>query len=684
MELFTLVAKFVADTKGFVNGVSKAKDTMDKGRSAGEKLEKTLGKVKDTMDKGRGAGEKLEKTLGKLKAAFAAVVSVAAIKKVADGLMGLAKAAANAGDRVDKQSQALGMSRKAYQEWDYILGQSGASIDSMGVSMKTLNAAILSGSAEAAEALDSIGLSAKSLGGMSQEQAFETVVKAFQRLPSSAKKSADAVKLFGRNGQELMPLLNTTTEGMDALRQEANALGMVMSDSMIDSGVKFGDSLDRMSKTAQGLKNVLGYGLQEGLTKIFDKVTQFMGQQETQDAIARFSLFLNRLGNATADGVSAVFDWLIEHSGDIEEAFGSVTSFFTDLLGFIEENGPIVAALGVLLGLVTGFFTPLRTTIILVGLIAANWGKIKTAAGEAKKAVTDFLDKKSEQGTNWIKERLQNLANDLSGFESNVDASRAKVRAFFNQGLPERFNTVVETVKTKWGEIKDSVSTTKEGIETFFGGGELNLDVPPWVASVLYVIRDAWNSITQAVNRAKNWVSNFIEKLDFKPPKWVSSVLGVVSGAFRQVVTWAQAAINKVREFFGVRDSGSISIPDTSGLTSDDMNERLNAWNDIDALWNNNGNGYATGLNRVPWDNFPARLHKGEAVLTRTEAEQWRSGGTQTVDAAAIGQAVASAVAQALSGMAVVMDGQTTGRVVAQTVGRELERASRAGRFAPV
>lgn len=256
------------------------------------------------------------------------------------------------------------------------------------------------------------------------------------------------------------------------------------------------------------------------------------------------------------------------------------------------------------------------------------------------------------------------------------------MRAFFNQGLPERFNTVVETVKTKWGEIKDSVSTAKEGFETFFGGGELNLDVPPWVASVLYVIRDAWNSITQAVNRAKNWVSNFIEKLDFKPPKWVSSVLGAVSGAFRQVVTWAQAAINKVREFFGVRDSGSISIPDTSGLTSDDMNERLNAWNDIDALWNSNG--YATGLKRVPWDNFPARLHKGEEVLTRTEAEQRRHGGTQTVDAAAIGQAVASAVAQALSGMGVIMDGQQVGRLTAQTVGRELERASRAGRFAPV
>lgn len=35
--------------------------------------------------------------------------------------------------------------------------------------------------------------------------------------------------------------------------------------------------------------------------------------------------------------------------------------------------------------------------------------------------------------------------------------------------------------------------------------------------------------------------------------------------------------------------------------------------------------GYATGLNYVPYDNFPAFLHKGEAVLTAAQAKAWRS-----------------------------------------------------------
>ena len=36
--------------------------------------------------------------------------------------------------------------------------------------------------------------------------------------------------------------------------------------------------------------------------------------------------------------------------------------------------------------------------------------------------------------------------------------------------------------------------------------------------------------------------------------------------------------------------------------------------------------GYATGLNYVPYDGFPAILHRGEAVLTAQEANDWRSG----------------------------------------------------------
>ena len=38
--------------------------------------------------------------------------------------------------------------------------------------------------------------------------------------------------------------------------------------------------------------------------------------------------------------------------------------------------------------------------------------------------------------------------------------------------------------------------------------------------------------------------------------------------------------------------------------------------------------GFATGIDYVPRDNYLARLHQGEAVLTRNEADAWRNGGS--------------------------------------------------------
>jgi len=42
------------------------------------------------------------------------------------------------GDNIDKMSQKIGMSRKAYQEWDYVMSQNGGSVESLKMGYKTL------------------------------------------------------------------------------------------------------------------------------------------------------------------------------------------------------------------------------------------------------------------------------------------------------------------------------------------------------------------------------------------------------------------------------------------------------------------------------------------------------------------------------------------------------------------
>ena len=41
-------------------------------------------------------------------------------------------------DEIDKMSAKIGISKKGFQEWRYVLGQNGMEIDKMQVGMKTL------------------------------------------------------------------------------------------------------------------------------------------------------------------------------------------------------------------------------------------------------------------------------------------------------------------------------------------------------------------------------------------------------------------------------------------------------------------------------------------------------------------------------------------------------------------
>ena len=94
----------------------------------------------------------------------------------------------------------------------------------------------------------------------------------------------------------------------------------------------------------------------------------------------------------------------------------------------------------------------------------------------------------------------------------------------------------------------------------------------------------------------------------------------------------------------------------------------------------------AVGLDYVPYDEYPAQLHEGEAVLTKAEAADWRRGSSaQAIDYNALGSAVGSAVREALSGIGLYTDdGTRIADMVTQRVSRNIAREAKNRRFAPV
>jgi phage-related protein len=215
----------------------------------GDETEKQL----DSIDK-KGGG--LGQTLGKIGKGAAVVGTAMAGAGVA--VMGMAKKASATADNVDKMSQKIGISRQAYQEWDFILSQSGASVDGLQMGVKTLSKAAFEASqgvSTYADNFDALGISVTDANGKmkDQETLLTETIQALSAMDDETKRTAIASELLGRSATELAPMLNAGAGAVEDMRAKAHELGLVLEDEAIDSGVNFTDTMDQLQRTLGAL-----------------------------------------------------------------------------------------------------------------------------------------------------------------------------------------------------------------------------------------------------------------------------------------------------------------------------------------------------------------------------------------------------------------------------------------------
>ena len=97
-------------------------------------------KAIDSLNKVNKKGEETGGKLGKIAGVGLKAGAAIGAGAIAGGaaLLGLAGNAAGTADRIDKLAAKSGLSKTAFQEWDYVMGQNGMSIEKMQTGMKTL------------------------------------------------------------------------------------------------------------------------------------------------------------------------------------------------------------------------------------------------------------------------------------------------------------------------------------------------------------------------------------------------------------------------------------------------------------------------------------------------------------------------------------------------------------------
>lgn len=531
---------------------------------ANESISKT-GKEADSLSTKIGNGLK---TVAGIGAAVGGAVAAGAA-----ALYGMAMKSAETTDRIDKLSNKIGISKTAFQEWDYVLGQNGMDVEKLQVGVKTLTAqmdAVAKGNKNAAENFEKLGLSVTDANGKlkSQEQMTNETIMALANMENGTEKARLATELFGKAGIEMMPMLNNGAEGITQLKDRAHELGLVMSDEAVTAGVVLGDTMDDVKKSFGQVVTTIGVQVMPIIQKLLEWVLTNMPQIQSFISKA-FGVISQVVGTAVS-----VIEWLIDAFGklfdssevtsqDLERIWQTVQTMFEIVFNALSE---LVMAF---VEMALEFWNVFGEDIIaytgaLIEFLGAVFKTIFDLIIDLSKVFTALFRGDWEGLWEAIKNLLLNYWENIRGvFQKYVDMLLIQLEGFGKllsmvweiiwEGIKKIINNIWTSI-VKWFDkaVMEPINTMKNKAISFFNAGQ------ELIQNVWNGMQDIWNNLTSWVEEKTSWL---LDKLMF----WRDSQKEMNSG------------------------SGGVD------------------------------GSHANGLDYVPFDGYRAILHQGERVLTADE-----------------------------------------------------------------
>ena len=560
---------------------------MQQSERKSSSLNQNFGKLTATV---KSLGSKLSGALKTgLKTAATGMATIAgsavvAGKKIYDS----AQQTADYGDEVDKMSQKLGLSAKAYQEWDYVLGLAGVEITNMSTGMKTMTNQIdaaKKGNEDAIDRFKQLGISISDLNNLSREDIFSKIITGFQNMEDSTSRAALANKIFGKSGQELTPLFNSTVEGTEALKNKANELGFVMSDSGVKSSAAFKDSLDTLKRSFTGAKNNILGELLPSITLVMDGMSKLAaGTDGASESIKKgASGIVKSLANAlpglteigtslieaiaesAPDIVQALADGIAENASKLVTSFTKViTSLITDVdyskisksladgvkkIGWKQVFNSIVDAFG---GLTEAF-----ASLFGIDVDSTN---LKDSFKEITEPVGKLLDSFKEMADRILPLIVENLLPTLGTLISSIAAGITPivtaVTPLFEKIIPivsniiEKFSPVLEKIGEFISKIITELSPILDPIFDLIS--EVTDILAPTLSTVMDLLSSLFDFIKPAIMELKpliESVSNAIKGIITAFSGVVEFLSGVFSGDWDKALGGLKKAVSGAFDF---------------------------------------------------------------------------------------------------------------------------------------
>lgn len=330
--------------------------------------------------------------LGILKVGVGSIVALGGAALVAGALIaGLTFKAADAADKLGELSDKTGLSILRLQELGFIGKITGTDLETVtGANARLIRsmAGAQGGTGTAAKAFRELGISVKDSHGKLRDAnvVFGDVLDALGKIQNPTERDALAMEIFGKNAQELNPLIKLGSKGMREMAGDARSLGAVVSTSAIIALGNLQDQLD-------GLK----LGLSGVGTSILVAFAPFFGGalDQAKGLLERIVTIVQNSGgdfSKMAEGLSGLFQEVIAGLakqipallqsglgivkiivqsilGALPDIIDAAVSIITTLADFIVQNLPLLSEVALkLLDALSGALITVLPILINTGL----------------------------------------------------------------------------------------------------------------------------------------------------------------------------------------------------------------------------------------------------------------------------------------------------------------------------
>lgn len=262
--------------------------------------------------------------------------AIAAIVKIEKALIDMTKEAADAAKQLQLLSSATNLSVESAQEWDYVLGTLGSSLEEAQGDLSALQEKMMdaaAGTGEGAELFGKLGINVMDTSGKLKDTdtVLRELVATMQLMDDETERNAISSALLGGTGEKLTALYDQEAGALDDLIDKKRELG-IASQAEVRELAKVSEAMLNLEQATDAAK-----------TKVSAEFAPFL-----TDALEDISELVTALGAAAKEsGLATTFGSMLSSASSLLQVLGTmaapVLKAFNELLQPIAKVMALIA-----------------------------------------------------------------------------------------------------------------------------------------------------------------------------------------------------------------------------------------------------------------------------------------------------------------------------------------------------